>query len=184
MKVLVKCLYICIFLRVHEGVRCVLYLCVCVLAVTVYCACVCAVNVASFECLNRNANRKQQQKRKNWFTYDSQNALVLVSVWLCVLSVCVCGCCVCVCLVRLPFVCLFLCWQEKHFPQIIDYQNYIKNATKKRGTEKEKGPWARQGIPYISYGNKLFPTELSSHLPRLPSPPPRAPSTAIRQNWL
>lgn len=47
------------------------------------------------------------------------------------------GCCVCVCLVRLPFVCLFLCWQEKHFPQIIDYQNYIKNATKKRGTERE-----------------------------------------------
>lgn len=90
----------------------------------------------------------------------------------------VCMCAMCVCLVRLPFVCLFLCWQEKHFPQIIDYQNYIKNATKKRGTEREWGARARQGIPYISYGNKLFPTELSSHLPRLPSPP--APSRAPR----
>lgn len=111
---------------------------VCVLCL---CLCVCAVYVASFECLNRNANRKQQQKRKNWFTYDSQNAFVLV----CVRSVCVCA--VCVCLVRLPFVRLFLCWQEKHFPQIIDYQNYIKNATKKREMEwgDRKSWWGAGG---------------------------------------
>lgn len=49
------------------------------------------------------------------------------------------------CLVRLPFVRLFLCWQEKHFPQIIDYQNYIKNATKKRERERERERGDRLG---------------------------------------
>lgn len=66
----------------------------------------------------------------------------------CVWPVCVCVLCVCVlcvCLVRLPFVRLFLCWQEKHFPQIIDYQNYIKNATKKRERERERERGDRLG---------------------------------------
>lgn len=88
----------------------------------------------------------------------------------------VCMCAMCVCLVRLPFVCLFLCWQEKHFPQIIDYQNYIKNATKKRGTERERrgrrlGRASRIFLMATSYSQLNCPRTCHASLLPLLAPP-------------